>query len=96
MTKMVDIVRNCLAESVRARNDDWVLYSSVCKKMDIDLSGVTVESLCNNSRDYPSFESVSRARRKVQSLGQYPATEIVQKGRKIRQQEYEDFYGHRK
>lgn len=81
--KVIDIVEKCLKENDKARNSDWILYRDVCKKMNINISNISVEEMCNNINDFPAFESVSRARRKIQEYGLYPATDKVRKFRKL-------------
>lgn len=74
------IVEECLQEDNNARGSDWQLYKDVCKKMNIDISTITVEQMCDNHNklNFPSFESVRRTRAKFQSEGQYLTDELVQ------------------
>lgn len=92
INKIRDIVSDCLAENVNARNSDWVLYKDVCRKMGIKIADITVEQMCDNSRIFPSWESVTRARRKLQEMEMYLATEVVQKNRKVQERNYREEY----
>lgn len=92
--KIINVVEDCLAEDKSARNSDWILFRDVCKKLGINVESITVKEMCENSKMFPSFESVTRARRKLQEGGLYPATEVVQKGRVVRESEYRKMYGY--
>lgn len=61
------LVLETLEENQRARKDDFVLYGGVLKRMGIDLRQSLAVFLANAKVDcMPSFETVSRARRKIQ------------------------------
>lgn len=83
--KLVLIVEDCMKRDVQARNSDWRLYSDVCKCLGHNPDNITINDLANNPRSFPSFESVSRARRKVQEQNKYVASDNVTNFR--RQQE---------
>lgn len=60
-------VLQTLEENKRARKDDFVLYGGVLKRMGVDLHQQLCAFLANAKEDkVPSFETVSRARRKIQ------------------------------
>ena len=60
-------VLQTLEENPRARRDDFILYGGVLKRMGCDLHQTLAEFLANaKGCMMPSFETVSRARRKIQ------------------------------
>lgn len=76
LNKIKTIVEECLKNDVSARNSDWKLYEDVCKKLGIS-ENITLHEIVENSKSLPTFESVSRARRKAQETGLYPANNAV-------------------
>lgn len=61
-------VYEVLVGNKRARKDDFVLYGAVLKKQGVDLSQNLMEFLAYaKERKMPSFETVSRCRRKLQA-----------------------------
>lgn len=82
-----EVVESCLKENEKARNSDWTLFNMVCQKYHIDTSKVSVQQMCENGKDFPSFESVTRCRRKFQESGKYLPSEEVDKFRT--QQEFD-------
>lgn len=67
------IVKNILADSVQARNNDNVLYlmvlNHVSNRNNIDIQSMTVPVFLLKMKDYglPGFETVRRSRQKVQA-----------------------------
>lgn len=93
MTNYYDVVRGILIENPKTRDDDMYLYSVFCAKYGLvkpDESFYSV--MCTwKDRGLPSYESVARARRKVQEK----EPTLSGKKRFIRiaeEQEYRDFY----
>lgn len=72
-----DVVRNVLSADERARNDDTWLIIQVLREM-----GHKVYIDYRDLKDMPSFESITRARRKLQEQGLYPATKKVEEQRR--------------
>lgn len=72
MIKTVELVREVLAEEAATRNSDHLLYYWVCafllKIQDIDIEDIDFADLFISPNEYslPQFETVSRARRKLQ------------------------------
>lgn len=68
LNKIKNIVLRVLENNTEARKDDFVLFSLVCDEMGIP-SNFDLRTMLNNHRLFglPSWESVSRARRKIQA-----------------------------
>lgn len=86
-------VRGILTEYPKARDDDMYLYAVFCARTTNVNSGDGFFNVLVHHTDYslPSYESVTRARRKVQEC------EISLRGtrrtrRKDMQEEYREFY----
>jgi hypothetical protein len=89
MRNYYDVVREILVENERARDDDMYLYSVFCAKYLLvkpDESFYSV--MCTwKVRGLPSYESLSRARRKVQEK----EPSLSGKEKHIRQKEEEEY-----
>lgn len=81
LKKIKEVVAECLSENMYARNCDWRLYVDVCKKLHLP-TDVSLSDIVRNTSIYPSFESVTRARRKYQERNEFKATDKVQEFRK--------------
>ena len=68
LNKIKNIVLRVLEKNTEARKDDFVLFSLVCDEMGVP-SNFDLRTMLNNHRLFglPSWESVSRARRKIQA-----------------------------
>lgn len=68
LDKIKNIVLRVLEKSTEARKDDFVLFSLVCDEMGVP-SNFDFRTMLNEHRLFglPSWESVSRARRKIQA-----------------------------
>lgn len=72
LVNVTELVKSILEEDQRARNSDSFLYLRVLKRIESEqrekLQGVTVFDFLLNlqGKVYPCFESVRRARQKVQ------------------------------
>ena len=65
--KAENYVLDALKTNKRARTSDFILYGSVLKRMGLNLDMTLKEFLTNaTSIGVPSFETVSRCRRKLQ------------------------------
>src|ERR1700689_4937868 len=83
--KMYDLVRELLEEKPIRRDNDKLLIWSVLYKLGFaNTHNITFQDFLN--RDFPAFESITRARRKVQqNHPELRASEYVQKLRKIKE-----------
>lgn len=73
-----DYVMEVLKRNIKARSDDFRLYGGVLKDLGIDLKATSLYDflLIAKDKDYPSFESVTRARRKI--FENYPELQPVE------------------
>ena len=88
------LVKQALIKNKSAREDDHLLYIEVVYIIDPALVNVNFVMNFKNARQLglPPFESVSRARRKLQK--KYPelrATSKVENARKEKQMEFEEY-----
>lgn len=86
-------VRAILLENPRTRDDDMYLYSVFLAKFNLVRPEETFYEvmLSAKSRGLPSYESITRARRKVQEMEEYLRGE-KRKARKEQEQKYREFY----
>lgn len=89
-----NLVKQALIKNKSAREDDHLLYIEVVYIIDPALVNVNFVMNFKNARQLglPPFESVSRARRKLQE--KYPelrATSKVENARKEKQMEFEEY-----
>lgn len=92
--KVADIVKDILQENEQARNSDKLLYFEVCKRLNAWVLDERLGDFLLTFSDYnlPQFESVGRARRKIQA--QFPELrpiKDVEVGRYERSIDYEKF-----
>lgn len=92
--KIADIVKDILQENEQARNSDKVLYYEVCKRLNVWALEERLGDFLLTFSDYnlPQFESVGRARRKIQA--QHPElrpTKAVDVARYERTIDFEKF-----
>lgn len=88
------IVHHILYDDKRARNDDWYLYFCVAIKTNPELANKSFAYVMCEAFDKPVFETVTRARRKLQS--QYEDLRPVKEtemNRIERQVEFQEYYG---
>lgn len=73
-----DYVIEVLKRNPKARSDDFRLYGGVLKDLGIDLKSTSLYDFLLDAKqnDYPSFESVTRARRKI--FENYPELQPIQ------------------
>lgn len=88
------IVENVLRNHPDARDDDFRLYGWVCKETNPEIMDMPFKKVMwlSNSFDLPSYETITRQRRKLQE--QIP--ELRGKKYKIRQErqsEYKETFG---
>ena len=72
MAKLFDtekLVKTALIKNAKARDDDRILFGQVLMDLGFDLNISLKEFLRGNyEQDIPSFKSVERSRRKLQSI----------------------------
>jgi len=83
--KVKDVVERILKEDQKARDDDKWLILKVLRDM-----GFRVYINYNEMESMPSWESITRCRRKFQENGDYPASEECTRLRKIEQTKMND------
>jgi hypothetical protein len=67
--KTEDIVLDVLENNLKARQDDFILYGAVLKRLGVDLKQTLYEFLAKAKENkMPSFETVTRCRRHIQEL----------------------------
>lgn len=86
--KIRELVLNILKDDVSTRNSDWRLYEVVCNQLGLNSSKITIHDIADNPKGFPSFETITRCRRKAQEQGMFVASEKVQD---FRVQQYFDF-----
>lgn len=64
---ITDIVKDVLINKPETRNSDFALYREVCRRINPAVMGMPFGSVlnCHKELNLPSFESVTRARRKI-------------------------------
>lgn len=73
-------VRNLLAYSRSARNSDKVLIHLYLKRAGLELTATQIDKLLS----LPSFETITRVRRKLQESGEFLPSQDVAKQRKLK------------
>ena len=83
-------VKETLEKSQLVREDDFLLYCAVIKRMGVD-TGRAFKDLMIKHKQYelPSFESVSRCRRKIAET--YPELSGNKINREIERQEFIEY-----
>ena len=99
LKQLKDIVIETLKQGETFRENDDELYFAVCVKVNSSISdrlltSMTVGEFFGNRKKYglPTYESVSRCRRKAQE--ENPALrpcKAIQKGREIQQERFSNF-----
>lgn len=92
VSQLEPIVERCLVSDERCRKDDFILYLSVIEQYGLDTT-MSIHSALNNHSllKLPSFESVSRCRRKIQERDVSLKDDDTAKMRERERQEYEDY-----
>lgn len=91
--KTFDLVKSILENVPETRDDDFELIYEVAKEFGWGGCAFGQALTLWRDRGCPSFESITRARRKVQEL--YPnlrASDKVAEAREEQRREYRDFY----
>ena len=91
--KTFDLVKEILENDPTTRNDDCELIWEVAHRHGLDNMPFSMAIIQWRVRKLPTFEAITRARRKVQELyPQLQATANVRRGRAINEQKYFDFF----
>lgn len=92
LKKIEDVVLCVLERNERARSDDFILYGSVLKQLGVPL-GLTLRDFLSTAKEckYPSFESVSRARRHIYEYRKDLKNEKVSEYREYKTKEYKNY-----
>jgi hypothetical protein len=88
------IVREILEQDTRARNSDDYLYYMVCSQINEIMVHLPFWKVMLNRKDYkfPSFESVGRARRHLQSkFPELSADADVEAQRELNEEVFEEY-----
>lgn len=87
IAKVADKVEMVLKHIPESRNSDDRLYYWVCMSYNREIGNKSFMDVMRNRKEYgvPKFETVRRARQKIQAQGKYEADEAVTEGR------YENF-----
>lgn len=92
VNQLENTVLNCLVNDDRCKKDDFILYLSVIEAYGLDTTMSIHSALKNHSLlKLPSFESVSRCRRKLQERDVSLKDDDTAKMRERERQEYEDY-----
>ena len=91
--KTEELVYQSLTTNKYARQDDFILYGAVLKKLGVDLheSLGAFLSTAKQKGYIPSFETVSRCRRKLQAYNHALVDEDAQKERKEAQERFKEY-----
>lgn len=84
-----EVVLSVLEVNLKARDDDFILYGSVLKRLGVDLIRTNLYEFLSTAKEkkMPTFETVTRCRRHVQELEPRLKGSIAVK----REQRKEDF-----
>ena len=87
-------VKKILLENPATRDDDMLLYASFCATFNLVSPDANFYEVMSTAKKngLPSYESVTRARRKVQEMEPYLGGKH-RKERKEEAEEYRQFYG---
>ena len=97
LKQLKDIVIETLKQGETFRENDDLLYLTICVKLFSNRGSITNMTVsefftCRKRYGLPTYESVSRCRRKAQE--ENPALkprEAIQKGREVQQERFYDF-----
>lgn len=91
MKKMETIVKAILEEYPQARGNDNALIAGVFWLIDANLMNMPFKEVLK-TKGLPSFESITRARRKVQEKNPILNDEKARKTRKKEENKYREYY----
>ena len=91
--KTFDLVKSILESDPNTRDDDFELIWCVAREYDLTKCSFTNTIVEWRNRKLPSFEEITRARRKVQEMYlSLRASDKVSEARAEQEQKYTDFY----
>lgn len=89
------IVENILEQVPAARNDDYILYAEVIRRYFPEVEKIGFVSVLENAHalGIPSYESITRNRRKVTEADKRPdlASDKIKERRKKQEAEYRQY-----
>lgn len=94
MDKLNQKVERILRTKPQTRNDDFLLINEVYKEY-ISTQSMSFDLLSRMHRELelPPFESITRARRKIQKENEdLKACDVVELARTIQEEKYRDYY----
>ena len=92
LKKVKETVRQIMEQSPETRDDDFLLMKRVCSVCGYDPRGVSLDDYLSHGTELPGFESVQRARRKVQlERPDLRGSADAERVRKEREQQYRAF-----
>lgn len=95
--KTFDLVKSILENDPDTRDDDFVLIYKVAEHYGLETHSFGYALACWKMERMPSFEAITRARRKVQELNpSLCSEERIAEMRRKQEKEYHDFYSDRK
>lgn len=89
-----DIVREILEDCPQTRNSDNFLYLMVCERISPELIKKPFYVVLSNLKEWnlPGFETVRRARQKLQAMHpELAACSDVEVGRMVREEEFRNY-----
>ena len=95
MKNLKEQVEYILYTCQKSRNDDFILINEVYKRYYFNTQIISFDSMINNHKYYklPSFESITRARRKLQAeKEELTACDLVKIARAKKESEYRELY----
>lgn len=95
MKNLKEQVEYILYTCPRARNDDFILINEVYKRYYFNTNIISFDNMLNNHKNYklPSFESITRARRKLQAeKEELKVCDLVKIAREKKEKEYRELY----
>lgn len=90
--KIEDVVLSVLETNIRARKDDFVLYGAVLKRLGVDLKQPLFVFLAKAKESkMPSFETVTRVRRKLCEKNDFLIDKEIFKHRKNKENDFIEY-----
>jgi len=93
LKKVEQTVQEILENNLKARNDNFVLVYEVYQKLDIPVKFEFMGLMLEHSKyGLPSFESITRARRKiVKNHPELQSSKKIKEFRKVQEEEYFEY-----
>ena len=92
--KIEDLVYEILVDNLSARDDDYILIAEYYYRLNPEIVNLKFNYvfLAHKELNLPSFKTIERARRKVQSMYPELANSKTKKLREQLKKEYENYY----